>query len=449
MPLNVFCLTGSDGSPLHPAVQATVLAKYSRSALSAREIIETLTEEESSKFQEKWFVSYGHSSVGELASIAICFENVSIIASKFIESFQRAAYSEKSTRYQVFTRDSFVLPPRAPASMQGFASGLYKTYEEITPKLHRILAQKLGKNPDDESVQKDRLIKARVFDNVRYLLPAGTGTNVGMVANARDVRYFVSQALSHTNREIREIGRAALAAVEKICPVFVKDAASNPFESTWQLRSLGTISSPKFDAANPTWYVDLYRNHIQAPPGTIVTTFQATVADLHGMSWETFCGFMNTRVKRAVPQIFRTVKIRFEIMMDFGAYRDLQRHRRCEIFPEYLTTNYGYLVPDDISGTELEAEYRVAMEKKFASSDLEFHDWDAIQYPIPLGYLHRSVFEMDLAELYYIAELRTQPQGHISYRRVAYEMYKVASELYPELMQWCQAIRPDEIGEHK
>ncbi len=80
--------------------------------------------------------------------------------------------------------------------------------------------------------------------------------------------------------------------------------------------------------------------------------------------------------------------------------------------------------------------------------DRVVHDANLMQYMVPLGYLHRSLFQMDLAELYYLGELRTQPQGHISYRRVAYDMVRQGKERLPGLMQWCRAIAPESIGLH-
>jgi thymidylate synthase ThyX len=192
----VFCLTGPDGRLLPPAVQATVLAKYSRSPLSAREIVSQLTPEDADKFQEKWVIDFGHSSVAELAMVPICFEGVSIVASKFLESFQRPGYSEKSTRYQVFSRDSFITPPGAPATMKKFAARFYDAYDSLYPKVLKRVSEITDKSPED------RMVKARTFDNVRYLLPAGTGTNLAWVGFARDARYMVSAARGHRNPEI-------------------------------------------------------------------------------------------------------------------------------------------------------------------------------------------------------------------------------------------------------
>jgi thymidylate synthase ThyX len=409
--------------------------------MSAREIVAKLTEEEADKFQEKWVIGYKHSSVAELAVIPICFEGVSIVASKFLESFQRPGYSEKSTRYQVFSRDSFITPPGAPATMQKFAARFYDTYESLHPKVLERVMKITGKPATDMTV------KARVFDNVRYLLPAGTGTNLAWVGNMRDARYLISAARGHRNPEIRMLGDLTAQAVGEMCPVFVQKADADSFEPP--IQGLGNLS-PKFDISNPDWYVDLHKRHLLPDPQLVQTSFASTIADRYGMSWSAFCKLMEGRGPRAVPKVFRTVRMSFDIMMDYGAFRDLQRHRRCEQYVEPLHPNYGFLVPDDIAGTEMESEYRAAMRAVQAyDDDAVVHDPDLMQYMVPLGYLHRSIFDMDGQEIYYVGELRTQPQGHISYRRIAYEIVRIAQARQSDIFQWCQAIKPDAIGEHK
>lgn len=443
---DVFCLTGEAGQLLPPAVQATVLAKYSRSPQSARELLSHLSQEEADKFQGKWVIEYNHSSVAELANIPVCYEGVSIVASKFLESFQRMGYSEKSTRYQIFNRDSFVTPPGAPATMKQFASRFYDAYERLYPKVLRRVAEVMGKDPNDPKVLEERTVKARAFDNVRYLLPAGTGTNLAAVGNLRDFRYLIQQARGHSNPEFQHLGDLTHAAVSEVCPVLVQKSDPDSFDLP--VKGLGSTSS-KFDVRHPNWNVDWYKPHLMQNPTLTQKSFEATIADRHGMSWSAFEKHMEQRGKRAVPKVFRTVRLSFDLMMDYGAYRDLQRHRRCEQYSEPLSSNYGYLVPDDIQGTDMEADYRKTMDSiELYDDDRVIHDPDLIQYMIPLGYLHRSIFEMDLQELYYLTEIRTQPQGHISYRRVAYEMYRMAAERLPDMMKWCQAISPNSIGEH-
>ncbi len=436
----VFCLTAKDGRPLSPSVQSTILAKYSRTPESARTIVEKLTEEEADKFQDKWVVGYGHNSVAELSSVAICLENVSIVASKVIEGWQRAGYSEKSTRYQEFSRDSFVTPPGAPSTMKEFAGRYYDTYEELMQPMIEICK---GHLPG----QSARVVKALAFDQLRYLLPAGTGTSVGMNCFVRDARDMIVTLRGSTNPELRMLGDKVHSAVYEVAPTLVKHTEANSFELP--VTSLGPLHK-KFDLDNPDWYVELYKPHMNSQPMLVERTFESNIADRYGMSWSAFCEHMNRRGEHTpVPNIFKTVQLSFEIMMDYGAFRDLQRHRRCEQYVEPLTSNYGYIVPDLIVGTHIESKYRETMEsiQKY-DDDLVVNDADLMQYMVPLGYLHRSIFQMDLKELYYLCELRTKLQGHISYRRVAYAMYEKAREIYPQLMEWCRVVSPTHIGSH-
>lgn len=441
---NIFCLTNADGKFLPPAVQATVLAKYSRSPDSARDIVKNLSEEEADKFQSKWTNAYNHSSIADLAEIPLCFEGVSIIASKFIESFQRAGYSEKSTRYQKFSENSFVSPPGSPEYLKKFVSRFYGTYDELSPLLYEMVSKKV---PPGTS---DRAIKARVFDNLRYLLPAGTGTNIGMVADARDIRYLISSAMAHPNPEIKAIGELTRKAVEQVCPVFVSDVKSDYHHM--QTKDLGPIPHAVVGGLFGTAQKDGHVYMIEDPSmghisnQDIEEKFYSLVRT-YGESKDSFEKIMQSRGERHVPRVFRNFRFKFDVFMDFGAYRDLQRHRRCEIYPELHLGKHGFIIPDDIIGTPLENLYCNDM----VESTMLTHSVDdtTLQYVLPIGHIHRSHFDMDLAQLYYIAELRTKPQGHISYRRIAYDMYRLASEKFPFLMQWCKPTRPDEIGEHK
>jgi len=439
---DVFCLTNSEGNLLPPAVQATVLAKYSRSPQSAREILAKLTAEDADKFQEKWVGQYGHNSVAELSNVPICFEGISIMASKLIESWQRGGYSEKSTRYQEFNRDSFVIPPGAPPTMKEFASRLYSAYESLLPKVTRRVAELTGEDPEK------RTVKARAFDNARYLLPAGTGTNVAAVLNMRDIRDMITTLKGHQNPEFRDLGKRLYDAAYQVCPALLKHTEPDRFRL--RIRSAGPIDN-EFDPSNPTPYVKIDRPHLLPEPELEQSSFESLLARRYGMSLDAFAKLMEGRPEYAeAPEPFKTIQVSFEVMMDYGAFRDLQRHRRCEQYVEPLRLDYGYVVPDDIrTDAALEAEYRAAMDAMDAyDEDTVVHDPDLMQYMIPLGYLHRSIFQVDLKELYYIVELRTKPQGHISYRRIAYEMYKLAKERWPMLMEWCRAVEPTAVGVH-
>lgn len=434
---DIFCLTSPDGKLLSPSIQSTVLAKYSRSPLSAKEILSKITAEEADKFNGKWVINYGHNSVAELATVPVCMEGISIVASKFIETVQRAAYSEKSTRYQKFSGESFIVPPGAPPSMKAFAKRFYDCYDKLyEPMIKRCLVL-MGRDPDDPK-SVDSVVRARAFDSLRYLLPAGTGTNVACVMNFRDARDLVRKLLGHSNPELSEIGQKMLAALSEIGPVLMRHTEPDIFEP--KIRSLGPFSD-----FSHGWGVTLLTEIGEKTVGDL----KQLVQHRYGMDWDMFSKHMQARPDHdEVPDIFKTVNLSFDMVMDFGAFRDLQRHRRCDQFVEPLTTQYGFATPDDIAGSELEPEYVQTMESVLSYEDDVMNDSDLSQYVIPLGYLHRSVFQMSLKELYYLVELRTKPHGHISYRRVSYKMFELANEALGPLMQWCRAVPPTDIGQH-
>jgi hypothetical protein len=127
----------------------------------------------------------------------------------------------------------------------------------------------------------------------------------------------------------------------------------------------------------------------------------------------------------------------FEIVMDYGAFRDLQRHRICTQTNPLFTADLGYDVPADVVAAGVEAEYRLAMEKAKGVYDKvrEKYPWEA-QYLLPLGYRKRFLITMNLRELYHLIKLRTIPLAHDSYRRIAYRVYEVLKERYPILAEY-------------
>lgn len=444
----------ADGKLLHPAVQATALAKYSRSPLSITDILDALTEEEANIFQEKWTNGYGHSSVEELCTIPVCCEGVSIIASKVLEDLQRSGFAEKSSRYQVFTEDSFI--ENTSITEIGFTKNmerhvpeikntLFKTYADLQNKLFKVVEQKMYPGSSGPRTKEEtRLINARVFDNIRYLLPAGVRTNLAIVANGRDIKYLCRKLLSHPLPELRHIGTEIVNTVRGFHPVLVSSINlnevqnNNPFAI---VRDLG-VKTPK---GKP--FVQLKETTIP------ITTIMDNIHSYYGMSGEQFLNFLRNRDNAPVPSILRQARLDYHIQMDYGAYRDLQRHRRCEQYSEILSTKYGYVTPDDIKDSPYEHEYEFAME--YAEGLIlsllrngEINELQA-QYLVPLGYLHRSRFIMDIEELFYIVEIRTKPQGHISYRRICYEMWQQALSKAPELFETCKVVAPDYIGVHK
>jgi hypothetical protein len=139
----------------------------------------------------------------------------------------------------------------------------------------------------------------------------------------------------------------------------------------------------------------------------------------------------NRRMKS--PRALEHASFTFEIVADFGVYRDLQRHRMLTQERQLLTCNYGYYVPEEIIGTELEKDYREAMDVAKKAYDLIATELpEEAQYVVPMAYNIHWYFHVNLRALQWLCELRSAPAGHLVYRQIAQEMAKQVSEVFPE-----------------
>jgi len=198
-------------SNMMPEVKAVTFAKCSRSPEPFDQIAKELTEEKSAEFHEKWVVGYGHSSIAEHAIISLAMENVSILATKVIEDSRLASFTEKSTRYQIFTKDRVYKPENIMNSelasvYENAINLLMDTYQEIAEPMKDFAKKKYPKKEESDSLY-EMISKARACDNIRYLLPTATLTNLGMTVNARELEHLIKKLLSHPLKEMQDIGQ--------------------------------------------------------------------------------------------------------------------------------------------------------------------------------------------------------------------------------------------------
>ena len=134
----------------------------------------------------------------------------------------------------------------------------------------------------------------------------------------------------------------------------------------------------------------------------------------------------------------------FDTLMDYGAFRDLQRHRVCTQINQELGVDNGYEIPRDLPEAGLLDEYQEVMEKAKAAHEIIADDFPSeAQYVIPMAYRKRTLFRMNLRELFHIVELRTKSGGHFSYRALVYEIYEQVKTKHPSLLKSMRAVKMD------
>ena len=440
---------------LKPEIVAVAFAKCSRSPESFGAIAAELTDEKSADFHEKWVVGYGHSSVAEHANVHLALENVSILATKVIEDNRLASFTEKSTRYQIFDRSRYYKPAKIMGSSLGVEyentmNEIYDTYTAMFEPMREFITKKYPRQENENEKAYEATIKARTCDNIRYLLPTATLTNLGMTANARVWEHAVSKLLSSSLEEMIDIGHAIKNEALKIVPTLIKFADANKYiaETNPILNTLAryilpntpessapvTIVSYEKDAENKLIASLLYR-FAQLP-------YNQIYAEVLKMTYEQKEKIMDEALARratfdAPLRELEHIYYTFDILMDYGAFRDVQRHRMCTQTNQAVTIIHGYETPPEIVEAGLGTRYRETMEKAAALYQKIYSQFPLeAQYTVPLGFRKRTLFTWNLRELHHFIALRSGLKGHISYRRIAQACWYKLNEVQPLMAKY-------------
>jgi thymidylate synthase ThyX len=482
---------------VEPEVQAYAMAKYSRSALSMKESLKEISRQKAEKFLNTFYFQYGHRSIADLAHIALAIERLSILAAIVVADEQRWDGQERSTRYQDFQKSGYYTPDfggdaEVKALYRRSLDELFGEYRALSDSMFRYLANITPKPAEMKPEAYERTLKARAFDISRYLLPLATNTSLGEIVNARTLESQVSRLLSHTHKEVRDLGdllkRAATSPAydanrESLSELVAQIRAISPelaARAEEQLLHQTRVAPTLVKYADPNPYEIETRQQLrqaaaelmQHAPVAAAETVDLLDAEMLEIELATtllyeHCHYPYRQVREAVAglraaqraeivdvglqrrdkhdEMLRAFaagqQFRFDILMDIGGYRDLHRHRRCIQIGQGFTVQHGYDTPDELEPAGAQAAYDRAMRKIAAEvnnlgSRAVPEAVEDAQHLIPLGFRKRTLFKMDFAEAVYIAELRTGEGGHISYRRVAYAMYEAVARRYPSLAQY-------------
>jgi len=456
-----------------PEKCAYALARYSRSPDSIRDSIAWVRSHDSDRFLESFYFQYGHASIADLGHAVVCFEGISEIAATEIEAEPLWDGQAKSSRYQDFSRSGFATPPEltgdTAASYQAAGHALLHAYTQVNERAFACLAERLPCPAHMKTEAWRRNIAARAFDVARYLLFWGVPTNVGQVTSIRTLEKQIRRFRASEYAELQSLG-AELAAACDAPPDCAWDpgAVSEPLAPTlsrhpepdthsaqarrdltlWAAQNL----PPAAPDSDPAPRVDLLKP--ADTPADIVATLLYPVTtrpfrqiyDL-AASWsaarraEVIELALGSRTRRdEILGAFRGDLYAYDFVIDIGAYRDLQRHRRCQKFRQPYTGTLGYDTPGLIGDAGAAEIYSSAMDAAFqAMRDLPV---PGAHYLVPFGARGRFLFKMDFAEAEYISRLRSGVKGHFSYRQIAWDMKCAMEKLEPELGRLIEATPP-------
>ncbi|HZD50490.1 MAG TPA: FAD-dependent thymidylate synthase [Silvibacterium sp.] len=498
----VFAVHGAE-----PEVLAYAMAKYSRSSLSMRDSLREISSQRAEQFLNTFYFQYGHRSIADLAHLAFAIERLSLLAAIVLVDEQRWDGQERSTRYQNFRKSGWYMPDfgtdeASAALFRETVENLFAAYHEVAEGMLESLKSSVPRPSDMKPESYDRTLHARAFDVARYLLPLATNTSLGQIVNARTLETQISRLLSSPYAEIRQLGdklRAAasgaawnvhgdqltklqqeIAALDpalgeraaalltgevRTAPTLVKYAAPNEYEiaTRRELRQAASelLGSEPLESAP---VVDLIGTGDESIEVELATTLlygachysyrqiRRHVSALSEARRDEIIA-LGTRNRGRHDELLREFSVgqalKFDVLMDIGGFRDMHRHRRCVQVLQDFTSAHGFENPEGLAEAGLQQKYESAVLDAHAAfaklAQRVAPEYAAsADYLLPLGTRTRALFKMDFAEAVYISELRSQPQGHFSYRRIAWEMYEAVRRQHPALAQYFRVIDVNE-----
>lgn len=488
-----------------PEELAYTMASYSRSRRSFLETNAFINSQKATQFLETFYFSYGHRSIADMAHVSMAIENISILCAIEVVAEQLWDGQERSTRYQDFSVTGYTVPDEVKeagmaAHFSEAADHLFALYESVSRSAYEYYKAVLPMPEGMDEKQYERTLRARAFDVARYCLPLATNTSVGQITSARTLEGQISRLLGSAYGEVRRVGAALREAnqsdaanpkeakLRHLLQEAARLAGEGGLDLSRHFSEAMELLAPTPAAPTLVKYTapDAYRAEVEkefrkvyegllgrvpveeAPPVTLVVVedplVEALAKLLYAVGRHPFRQIVHHVQRLSLPERqdllamafekrgphdpwlheFRTGYLNFDLLMDVGSLRDLHRHRRCQQLRQPLGTALGFEAPEVIDACGIGARYRTGLEGAFKAAE-RVNEACAPNgdYLLPLATRCRSLFSMDLAEVAYIAELRTRPTGHFSYRRIAHLMFEETVKRFPDFAPYIRAVSPD------
>lgn len=405
---------------------------------------------------DRVFFEFGDDSVAQLGGVHLACEQASNVLTKVLEWGRIAAYLEQSTRYIAYDRPlgdryRYFIPDEIRNSdlQQPFVEymeRIFSFYSRAIALLTDHFAELFPKNDADSNFVWRTTIKAKAYDTIRGILPAATQSNVGIYGTGQAYESALIRMQAHPLVEVRTYGEMMLEELRKQIPAFMKRVDLPDRGVLWSeylstsstaMANLAEAVDAKPVPADEVTLVDWDRaaetkiaaaalySVTELPDAQLLRHVEGLSTNERAEILRAYVG--DRRNRRHKPgRAMERVTYRFDILSDYGAFRDLQRHRMLTIEWQKLSTRFGYDTPAELSEVGLADEWNDIMCQAgdlYESVRLATNA-DVAQYVVPFAFRIRYMLEMNAREAFHLLELRTQPSGHPSYRRVCQEMHR-------------------------
>lgn len=405
-----FVLVLNNEAKIDAQAEAMLQALHSRSTGGIHHHLKTLKEKGAENFMEQFYVGYGHKSIGDCGSVTVFVEGISMLAAKAIQDWRLYSGQEASTRYIDFSEQIFLNPinnDQGKKIMDDWRSFYLNAQKPLQKHLKKQFPCADGEN---EKIY-DKAIAARAFDITRAFLPAGASTNVAWRMNFRQFADELMLLRHHPLAEVRDIAEQTEKALEQM---YTSSFGHERFEKTEQY--------------NKEWMQDeYYYTNTNLEDFTLLFD----CVDRNMLSTHKRQMMQRPPKTELPPTIAQCGVVGYEFLLDFGSFRDLQRHRAVVQRLPLLTRNHGF---EEWYLNALSEDLQKEAQKFIASQENAINALNTTpeiaQYYTAMGYRVPCRVIGDLKALVYLVELRSTRFVHPTLVTQVLQMIASLKELF-------------------
>jgi dTMP kinase len=436
-----------------------------------------------SKLLQRVITAYGDDSVQQLSGLHFVIEGASNLLTKKLEWGRLASYLEQSTRYIYFDQKDtngkfkyYVPEYLKPAIKEQYITAMddiFKKYSEMVRSLTEYVRSKSSTPEQERDIAWQGATRAQACDAIRPVLPVATKSTVGVYASGQALESLIMHLQSDQLLEAQKTGQDLLDEARQVVPMFLERAdkperggASIAYRAHTYKRvaELAEQYLPENHSNGNTEAVTLVdyspKNELSLLPDMLYEHSSLPLSQIEAetFTWpydrkiEIFQAYMGERLNRRhrPGRAIEKAHYSWDLICDYGIFRDLQRHRMVEDLEwQQLTPRYGYEIPDVVE----EAGLSDAFEACFDISLRLYSELQQAGYPLEaqyatlLGHRMRWKVTYNAREAFHLHELRTTPQGHPGYRKLVLQMHEKLAEVHPLLAESMKFINKGEDEE--
>lgn len=475
---NIYAFTDK----LSPITVAAAMARLSRRADDMRI---TILDEfagaagKDEKLLQRVITAYGDDSVQQLVGQHIVVEGASNLLTKKLEWGRLAAYLEQSTRYIYFDQKDASGNYRyfTPPHLDNKTRTTYKTFMDAIFDLYSKMVHQLTDyiRSNDKTPQPERDIawqgatRAQACDAVRTVLPVATKSTVGIFASGQALESLIMHLLSDELQEARDTGEKLLAEARKVAGTFLERAdkperggATIAYRATTH-KNVKSLAKELLPSVHPITQQDVTltdywpRNELDIAADILyehsslsLNEIRDQVASFNVKDKESIItAYFGERLNRRhrPGRALEKVHYSWDLVCDYGIFRDLQRHRMVDDMEwQQLTPRFGYDIPRLIEEAGLTEDFEKCFDlslELYSVLQKNGYELDA-QYATLLGHKMRWKVTYNAREAFHLHELRTTPQGHPGYRKLVLAMHEKLAEVHPLIASGMKFVNSDE-----